>query len=411
MKIRGAKNSTPPKGLEKVPTGSAGLDEITGGGLPKGRPTLVCGAAGCDKTMLGIAFLAHGALEHNESGVFMAFEENADELAANVASLGIDLGQLMARKKLIVDSVRLERSEIEETGEYDLSGLFIRLGEAIDAIGAKRVVLDTIEVLFAGLTNHGIVRAELRRLFRWLKDKGVTAFITAEQGNGGGLTRYGLEEYVADCVIRLDQRVTDQISTRRLRIVKYRGSAHGTNEYPSSSPRTASRCCRSLPWVWSTRSAPNGSARGRRGSTPCWGARAIIAAAAFWFREELEPARQLWPPPSPPPLSDKGVRLIDVYTGGGKVLTGSARVAQLEHERLQEALDRQQAEAKWAEIRHKRAALNAKIESLKADLMSADQELKHLETASAIRRQEASRARAEMAQSRMADAGRAPRLK
>src|ERR1039457_2807792 len=214
MKIRGAKNSTPPKGLEKVPTGSAGLDEITGGGLPKGRPTLVCGAAGCDKTMLGIAFLAHGALEHNESGVFMAFEENADELAANVASLGIDLGQLLARKKLIVDSVRLERSEIEETGEYDLSGLFIRLGEAIDAIGAKRVVLDTIEVLFAGLTNHGIVRAELRRLFRWLKDKGVTAFITAEQGNGGGLTRYGLEEYVADCVIRLDQRVTDQISTR-----------------------------------------------------------------------------------------------------------------------------------------------------------------------------------------------------
>ena len=247
MKIRGAKNSTPPKGLEKVPTGIAGLDEITGGGLPKGRPTLVCGAAGCGKTMLGIAFLAHGALEHNESGVFMAFEENADELAANVASLGIDLGQLMARKKLIVDSVRLERSEIEETGEYDLSGLFIRLGEAIDAIGAKRVVLDTIEVLFAGLSNHGIVRAELRRLFRWLKDKGVTAFITAEQGNGGGLTRYGLEEYVADCVIRLDQRVTDQISTRRLRIVKYRGSAHGTNEYPSSSPRTASRCCRSRP--------------------------------------------------------------------------------------------------------------------------------------------------------------------
>jgi circadian clock protein KaiC len=232
MKIRGAKNSTPPKGLEKVPTGIAGLDEITGGGLPKGRPTLVCGAAGCGKTMMGLAFLTHGALEHNESGVFMAFEENADELAANVASLGIDLGQLMARKKLIVDSVRLEWSEIEETGEYDLSGLFIRLGEAIDAIGAKRVVLDTIEVLFAGLTNHGIVRAELRRLFRWLKDKGVTAFITAEQGNGGGLTRYGLEEYVADCVIRLDQRVTDQISTRRLRIVKYRGSAHDTNEYP-----------------------------------------------------------------------------------------------------------------------------------------------------------------------------------
>ena len=182
--------------------------------------------------MMGLAFLTHGVIEYSEPGVFMAFEETADELSTNVASLGVDLDRLIARKKLIVDSVRIERSEVEETGEYDLTGLFIRLGEAIDSIGAKRVVLDTIEVLFAGLTNHGIVRAELRRLFSWLKDKGVTAFITAEQGNGGGLTRYGLEEYVADCVIRLDQRVTDQISTRRLRIVKYRGSAHGTNEYP-----------------------------------------------------------------------------------------------------------------------------------------------------------------------------------
>ena len=231
MKIRGAKDTTWPKGLEKVPTGISGLDEITGGGLPKGRPTLVCGSAGCGKTMMGIAFLTHGAMEYDEPGVFMAFEETADELSANVASLDIDLRQLMARRKLIVDSVRLERSEIEETGEYDLGGLFIRLGEAIDSIGAKRVVLDTIEVLFAGLSNHAIVRAELRRLFGWLKDKGVTAFITAEQGDGE-LTRYGLEEYVADCVIELDQRVTDQIATRRLRIVKYRGSAHGTNEYP-----------------------------------------------------------------------------------------------------------------------------------------------------------------------------------
>ena len=384
MKIRGAKNSTPPKGLEKVPTGSAGLDEITGGGLPKGRPTLVCGAAGCGKTMLGIAFLAHGALEHNESGVFMVFEENADELAANVASLGIDLGQLMARKKLIVDSVRLERSEIEETGEYDLSGLFIRLGEAIDAIGAKRVVLDTIEVLFAGLTNHGIVRAELRRLFRWLKDKGVTAFITAEQGNGGGLTRYGLEEYVADCVIRLDQRVTDQISTRRLRIVKYRGSAHGTNEYPflitangvSVLPVTSM----GLEHQVSTKRIGTGVPR----------LDALLGGQGYYRGSSV---------------------LISGGTGIGKTTMAAARVAQLEHERLQEALDRQQAEAKWAEIRHKRAALNAKIESLKADLMSADQELKHLETASAIRRQEASGARAEMAQSRMADAGHAQRRK
>ena len=176
-------------------------------------------------------FLVSGATRFNEPGVFVAFEETAEELSKNVASLGFDLQALVAKKKLAVDYVYVERSEIEETGEYDLEGLFVRLGHAIDSIGAKRVVLDTIEVLFAGLPNPAILRAELRRLFRWLKDKGVTAIITGERGEHS-LTRHGLEEYVADCVILLDHRVTDQISTRRLRVVKYRGSAHGTNEYP-----------------------------------------------------------------------------------------------------------------------------------------------------------------------------------
>ncbi len=574
MKIRGAKDTTWPKGLEKVPTGISGLDEITGGGLPKGRPTLVCGSAGCGKTMMGIAFLTHGAMEYDEPGVFMAFEETADELSANVASLDIDLRQLMARRKLIVDSVRLERSEIEETGEYDLGGLFIRLGEAIDSIGAKRVVLDTIEVLFAGLSNHAIVRAELRRLFGWLKDKGVTAFITAEQGDGE-LTRYGLEEYVADCVIELDQRVTDQIATRRLRIVKYRGSAHGTNEYPflitkngvSVLPVTSM----GLDHQATTRRIGTGVPRldtllggkgyyrgssilvsGGAGTGKTTLAAAFAAAASrrgerclyITFEEsasqilrnmrsvaiDLEPfvkkgllqfhsvrpttqgleshlaaihdlvanfqpaavvadpitnlttvgsvqdvratltrlidflkmqqitmlATSLTSGGSDEEqsevgisslmdtwllvrnlesnrernrglyilksrgmahsnqvrefvLSDKGIQLIDVYTGGGNMLTGSARVAQLERERFQEILDRQQAQAKRAEIRRRRAAANAQIESLRAGLAAADQELKQLETASVMRRQEAARSRAEMAHSRMADSGRARR--
>jgi circadian clock protein KaiC len=219
-------------GLDKVRTGIAGLDEITGGGLPKGRPTLVCGAAGSGKTLLAVEFLVRGALEYGEPGVFMAFEETEKELAQNCASLGFDLDAMVAQKKLAMDYVYLERREIEETGEYDLEGLFIRLAHAIDSIGAKRVALDTIETLFAGLPNPAILRAELRRLFRWLKDKGVTAVVTGERGDGSGLTRYGLEEYVADCVILLDHRVVDQIATRRLRIVKYRGSTHGTGEYP-----------------------------------------------------------------------------------------------------------------------------------------------------------------------------------
>jgi circadian clock protein KaiC len=217
--------------LAKAPTGIQGLDELTGGGLPAGRPTLVCGSAGCGKTMLGMEFLVRGATQYGEPGVFMMFEENAKDLTANVRSLGFDLDQLVARKKIVLDHVHIERSEIEETGEYDLEGLFIRLGHAIDSIGAKRVVLDTVEALFAGLPNHAILRAELRRLFRWLKNRGMTAIITGEKGEAS-ITRYGLEEYVADCVIMLDQRVHEQISTRRLRVLKYRGSAHGTNEYP-----------------------------------------------------------------------------------------------------------------------------------------------------------------------------------
>src|SRR5262245_28687548 len=217
--------------LPKAATGILGLDEITGGGLPRGRPTLVCGSAGCGKTLLAMEFLVRGATELGEPGVFVAFEETAEELAQNVRSLGFDLERLETEGKLVVDHIRVERAEIEETGEYDLEGLFIRLGLAIDSIGAKRVVLDTIETLFGGLSDTAILRSELRRLFRWLKDKGVTAIITGERGEGA-LTRQGLEEYVSDCVILLDHRIDEQLSTRRLRVIKYRGTLHGTNEYP-----------------------------------------------------------------------------------------------------------------------------------------------------------------------------------
>jgi circadian clock protein KaiC len=217
--------------LPKAPTGIAGLDDVTGGGLPRGRPTLICGGAGSGKTVFAMEFLVHGAVKFGEPGVFMSFEEPEGDLAQNVASLGFDLPDLVARKKIAIDHVRLERGEIEETGEYDLGGLFVRLGHAIDSVKAQRVVLDTIESLFAGLSNASVLRAELRRLFQWLKDRGVTAVITGERGEGT-LTRHGLEEYVSDAVILLDHRVHDQASTRRLRIVKYRGSSHGTNEYP-----------------------------------------------------------------------------------------------------------------------------------------------------------------------------------
>src|SRR6201996_4012366 len=225
------KQEKPALTLAKTPTGITGLDEITGGGIPKGRPTLVCGEAGCGKTLMSIEFIVRGAIDFDEPGVFMAFEEKSDELATNVASLGFDLAELEAQKKIKVDHVHIDRSEIEETGEYDLDGLFIRLNYAIDSIGAKRVVLDTLENLFSGLSNQAILRAELRRLFHWLKEKGVPAIITGGRGDGK-LAPQGLEEYVSDCVILLDHRVINQISTRRLRIIKYRGSVHGTNEYP-----------------------------------------------------------------------------------------------------------------------------------------------------------------------------------
>src|SRR5262245_15202464 len=230
--MKATANRTPQRQLlPKAPTGIQGLDQVTFGGLPRGRPTLICGSAGSGKTLLAAEFLVRGAVQYGEPGVFVAFEETAEELAQNVRSLGFDLEELIEQKRLLVDFVRVERSEIEETGDYDLEGLFVRLGHAIDSIGAKRVVLDTIETLFSGLSNAAILRAELRRLFRWLKDKGVTAIITGERGEGA-LTRHALEEYVSDCAILLDHRVTDQVSTRRLRIVKYRGTSHGTNEYP-----------------------------------------------------------------------------------------------------------------------------------------------------------------------------------
>jgi circadian clock protein KaiC len=217
--------------LPKAPTGIAGLDEITKGGLPRGRPTLLAGAAGCGKTLLGIEFLVRGALDYHEPGVLMSFEESPDELAANVASLGFDLRGLEASQQLVLEHVRLDQAPLTEAGSFTLEGLFIRLGYAIDQVGAKRVVLDTIEALFNGFANESVLRFELQRLFRWLKDRGVTAVITAERGQDT-LTRQRLEEYVSDCVIVLDNRVVEQLTTRRLRVVKYRGSTHGTNEYP-----------------------------------------------------------------------------------------------------------------------------------------------------------------------------------
>jgi circadian clock protein KaiC len=228
-KVRAASPQLP--AVEKSPTGISGLDEVTHGGLPKGRPSLLCGFAGCGKTILGMTFLYNGVVDYGEPGVFIAFEERPEDLIKNVGSLNYDIEKLIAEKKLAIDHIHIDPNEIAEAGDYDLEGLFIRLGFAIDQVGAKRVVIDTIEALFGGLKNDLILRSELRRLFEWLKQKGVTAIITGERGEST-LTRYGLEEYVADCVILLDNRVVDQLSTRRLRIIKYRGSAHGTNEYP-----------------------------------------------------------------------------------------------------------------------------------------------------------------------------------
>lgn len=217
--------------IRKSPTGIVGLDEITGGGLPTGRPTLICGGAGCGKTLMSMEFLVRGAMQFNEPGAYFAFEESAKELTENVRALGFDLDRLQRKKLLHVEYVHIDPAEVVEAGEFDLEGLFIRLASAVDRVGARRVALDTIESLFGGFTNQALLRAELRRLFRWLKDRELTAVITGERGEGS-LTRQGLEEYVSDCVILLDHRVIDQISTRRLRIIKYRGTTHGTNEYP-----------------------------------------------------------------------------------------------------------------------------------------------------------------------------------
>ncbi len=220
-------------GPEKAPTGIAGFDELTDGGLPRGRPTLVTGAAGSGKTLFGVEFLVRGAVEYGEPGVLLAFEEAGEDLAVNVASLGFDLPQLERDGLIVVDAFRLDPAEIVETGSFDLEGLFIRLASAVDEIGAKRVVLDTIEVLFTAMPNEAVIRGELSRLFRWMKSRGLTVVITGERGREEGqLTRFGIEEYVSDCVVALDHRVHDEISTRRLRVVKYRGSLHGTNEYP-----------------------------------------------------------------------------------------------------------------------------------------------------------------------------------
>ena len=217
--------------LPKVRTGIVGLDEITGGGLPKGRTTLVCGNAGSGKTLFAMEFLVRGATQFDEPGLFISFEESAEDLAENVRSLGFDLPNLIAEKKIVIDSVQIDREDLAETGQFDLDGLFIRIDDAVRLIGAKRVAIDTLEALFAAMPNEGILRAEIRRLFRWLKERSLTAVVTGDSGVET-LTRLGLEEYIADCVISLDHRIENQIGTRRLRVVKYRGSLHGTNEYP-----------------------------------------------------------------------------------------------------------------------------------------------------------------------------------
>lgn len=220
-----------PELIEKCPTGIAGVDEITNGGVPRGRATLVCGSAGSGKTMLGTEFLARGVLRFREPGVLVTFEEAVGEYCRNATSIGFDLKRLIRQGMLVIDHIRADRRDYQETGAYDLEGLFVRIGHAIDTIGARRVVIDSLESLFGAIADEGIVRLELKRLLQWLGNKGVTAIVTAERGEST-LTRRGLDEYVADCVLLLDHRVNDQISTRRMRVVKYRGSAHGANEYP-----------------------------------------------------------------------------------------------------------------------------------------------------------------------------------
>ncbi len=217
--------------IKKCHTGISGFDEITFGGLPQGRPTLITGGAGSGKTMFAMEFIVNGATDYNEPGVYISFEEGTTDLEKNFASVGFDLKQLIADGRIIIEHIPLNRADYQETGEFDLDGLFIRLNAHVQKIGAKRIALDTIEVLFSTFSEHTIIRSELQRLFGWFKDKGLTAVITGEKGDGT-LTRYGLEEYVADCVIFLDNRIENQIATRRLRIIKYRGSMHGLDEYP-----------------------------------------------------------------------------------------------------------------------------------------------------------------------------------
>ena len=231
MKLKRISSQPGERALPKCPTGITGFDEITLGGLPRGRPSLICGGAGCGKTLFGIEFLARGAQDFGEPGVCISFEETSDDLAQNAISLGFDVKALERANQLVIDYIHIDKSEIAETGEYDLEGLFIRIGSAIDSIGAKRVLLDAPEALFGGLSDEGVLRSELRRLFRWLKDKGVTSVITGEKGEGT-LTRHGIEEYVSDCVVLLDHRLQSGVVTRRMRVLKYRGSMHGTNEYP-----------------------------------------------------------------------------------------------------------------------------------------------------------------------------------
>jgi circadian clock protein KaiC len=266
--------------LAKAPTGIAGLDEVTEGGLPRGRPTLVCGPAGSGKTLLAMEFLVRGITQFGESGVFMAFEETRDDLVANVASLDFDLTQFEADGKLVLDHVNVVAGQMVETGDWDLEGLFIRLGASIDAVGADRVVIDTIETLFGAFKDAATLRSELRRLFLWLKARGVTAVITGERGNGM-MTRHGIEEYVSDCVIVLDHLVAEQTSTRRLRVLKYRGSLHGTNEYPFLIGSTASRCSRSHRWAFSTE-CPASGLDGRSRLDAMLGGAGRIVAARCW---------------------------------------------------------------------------------------------------------------------------------
>ena len=568
MNNRKPKATLFPLGLEKVPTGIRGLDEITCGGLPKDRATLVCGGPGCGKTLIGIEFLVHGAIDYDEPGVFLAFEETEEELARNVATLGFDLHRLAVRKQLIVEYIRVERHEIEETGEYDLEGLFIRIGAAIDSIHAKRVVLDTVEVLFAGLRNHGIVRAELRRLFRWLKGKGVTAVVTGERGKEM-LTRFGLEEYVADCVIVLDHRVTEQIATRRVRVVKYRGSTHGVNEYPflitnqgisvlpitslgldheastkritsgvprldtllggqgyyrgssvllSGGPGTgkstlassfaASTCQRGERCLYvAFEESPSQILRNMRsvgihleryvkegllqfhaarptgqgleshlamihdqvnihkpsavildpvtnlttvGSTT--DVRSMLARLIDFLKARQvtllatslttagdneqqsevgisslmdtwilvrnlenngERNRGLFILKSRGMahsnqvrefvLSDQGIQLVDVYTGQGMVLTGSARLAQLAREQAEETLHHQELESERAGAEERRAAAAAQIAALRVQMRAAEEELKRLALAASLRERSTTRSQSELARSRRAD--------